>query len=67
MINFGIGYDENLYYLQEANNCKMSDIQAVYILQYLMDNFDVILKTHQKLYDYLLNKITDLQSILNHE
>lgn len=60
LINFGIGYNENTYYLPEANNCKMSDIQAVYILQYLMDNFDVILKTHQKLYDYLLNKIENL-------
>ena len=57
LINFGIGYDENLYYLQEANNCKMSDIQAVYILQYLMDNFDNILKTHQELYNYLIKKI----------
>jgi len=60
LINFGIGYDENLYYLQEANNCKMSDIQAVYILQYLMNNFDNILKIHQELYDYLIVKIKNL-------
>lgn len=57
LINFGIGYDEKLYYLQEANNCKMSDIQAVYILQYLMDNFDTIINKHQELYNHLLNKI----------
>ena len=60
LINFGINYDEQLYYLQEANNCKMSDIQAVYILQYLMDNFDKILKTHQELYNYLIEKIKNL-------
>jgi dTDP-4-amino-4,6-dideoxygalactose transaminase len=57
LINFGIGYNENLYYLQEANNCKMSDIQAVYILQYLMNNFNNIIDTHQKLFDYLIEKI----------
>jgi dTDP-4-amino-4,6-dideoxygalactose transaminase len=60
LINFGIGYDENLYYLSEANNCKMSDIQAVYITQYLMDNFDNIIHTHQKLYNYFSNKINNL-------
>jgi dTDP-4-amino-4,6-dideoxygalactose transaminase len=60
LINFGIGYDENLYYLQEANNCKMSDIQAVYITQYLIDNFDNIIETHQKLYNYLLIKIKNI-------
>ena len=57
LINFGIGYDENLYYLPEANNCKMSDIQAVYIMQYLMNNFDIILNVHQNLYNYLIEKI----------
>lgn len=57
LINFGIGYDEKLYYLKDANNCKMSDIQAVYILQYLMDNFDIIINTHQELYNYLIKKI----------
>lgn len=60
LINFGIGYDENLYYLQEANNCKMSDIQAVYITQYLMDNFDNIIKIHQELYNYLIKKIKNM-------
>lgn len=57
LINFGIGYDVNKYYLQEANNCKMSDIQAVYIMQYLINNFDIILNKHQQLYCYLIEKI----------
>ena len=60
LINFGIGYDENLYYLQEANNCKMSDIQAVYISQYLLYNFNNIIEIHQKLYDYLIKKIKNI-------
>lgn len=60
LINFGIGYNENLYYLSEANNCKMSDIQAVYIIQYLLNYFNIILKIHQKLYNYLIEKLNNV-------
>ena len=41
LINFGIDLTEK-YWVKEGNNYKMSDISAVYILQYL-DNFNLIL------------------------
>ena len=40
LINFGINLTDN-YWVKEGNNYKMSDISAVYIIQYL-DNFDLI-------------------------
>ena len=42
--------------LKEGNNNKMSDISAIYILQYL-DNFDNIVKKHQELYKYFKTQI----------
>ena len=60
LINFGINLYEDKYYSSEGNNCKMSDISAVYILQYLEDHFDIIINKHQELYNYLENKIQDL-------
>ena len=40
----------------------MSDISAIYILQYL-DNFDHIVKTHKYLYQYFKNKLQKLTTI----
>lgn len=54
--NFGIGLTEN-YWVKEGNNNKMSEISAVYILQYLINNFDTIVKTTHELYDYFKEKI----------
>jgi len=59
LINFGIGLYHDKYYSEEANNCKMSDISAVYILQYMYDNFDIIIKIHQELFNYFKNKINE--------
>jgi dTDP-4-amino-4,6-dideoxygalactose transaminase len=56
--NFGISLTDN-YCVREGNNYKMSDISAVYIIQYL-DNFDNIVKKHQQLYKYLKILITKL-------
>jgi dTDP-4-amino-4,6-dideoxygalactose transaminase len=53
--NFGINLTDN-YWVREGNNNKMSDIAAVYIIQYL-DNFDNIVKKHQELYKYFKNEI----------
>ena len=53
--NFGINLTEN-YWVKEGNNYKMSDISAVYIIQYL-DNFDNIVKKHKELYKYLKTQI----------
>ncbi len=55
--NFGIGLSDN-YFLTEGNNHKMSDIAAIYIIQYL-DNFDNIVKKHQELYRYFKTKIDE--------
>jgi dTDP-4-amino-4,6-dideoxygalactose transaminase len=57
LINYGIGYDENKYYLPEANNCKMSDIQSSFIMQFLINNFDSIITNHSILYDHAVKKI----------
>lgn len=53
--NFGIGLTGN-YWVREGNNNKMSDISAIYIIQYL-DNFDKIIKKHKMLYKYFKEQI----------
>lgn len=55
--NFGIDLTDE-YWVREGNNNKMSDISAVYIIQYL-DNFDNIIKKHQELYNYFTEKIKE--------
>ena len=57
--NFGFLLEKNLW-VREGNNHKMSDISAVYIIQYL-DNFDNIVKIHKDLYQYFKEKITKLK------
>jgi len=57
--NFGIGLTDD-YWVREGNNYKMSDISAIYILQYL-DNFDYITKKHQNLYNYFKNRIINME------
>ena len=59
LINFGINLYKTEYYSQEANNCKMSDISAVYIIQYLEDHFGIIINKHQELFNYLENKLKE--------
>ena len=59
LINFGIDLYKTEYYSQEANNCKMSDISAVYIIQYLEDHFEIIINKHQELFNYLENKLKE--------
>uniref|UniRef100_A0A6C0M0K4 DegT/DnrJ/EryC1/StrS aminotransferase family protein n=1 Tax=viral metagenome TaxID=1070528 RepID=A0A6C0M0K4_9ZZZZ len=56
--NFGIDLTEK-YWVREGNNHKMSDIAAVYIIQYL-DNFDNIIKKHKELYNYFKTQILNL-------
>lgn len=53
--NFGIGLTDK-FWVKEGNNYKMSDISAIYILQYL-ENFDYIVKKHQELYSYFKTQI----------
>ena len=55
--NFGIDLTDE-YYLREGNNYKMSDIAAIYIIQYL-DNFETIVEKHKELYKYFKSQILD--------
>ena len=57
IINFGIdNYSIEPKWDKRGSNYKMSDIQAVYILQYL-DTFNDIVKIHNTLYEYFINEI----------
>ena len=58
--NFGIGLTDE-YWVKEGNNNKMSDISAVYILQFLMNNFDKIVSHHSELYKYVKDKIEKIK------
>jgi len=49
--NFGIGLTDK-YWVPEGNNNKMSEISAIYILQYLKRNLDTIINKHNELYLY---------------
>ena len=55
--NFGIKLTDK-YWVNEGNNYKMSDISAVYIIQYL-DNFNKIIEKHLVLYDYFKKQIIE--------
>jgi dTDP-4-amino-4,6-dideoxygalactose transaminase len=56
LINFGINLSDE-YYVKEGTNGKMSDIAAVYILQYWDKYFDIIIEKHNKLYEYFKEQI----------
>lgn len=60
IINFGI---DNLSPTRKwhrlGSNYKMSDIQAVYILQYLT-NFNTIIEKHQTLYKYYIDQTANI-------
>lgn len=56
--NFGIGLTDT-YWVKEGNNNKMSDISAVYILQFLMCNMETIIDKHVKLYNYFKHKMKE--------
>ena len=58
--NFGIGLTDE-YWVKEGNNNKMSDISAVYILKFLMNNFDKIVSHHNDMYMYVNEKIKKIK------
>jgi dTDP-4-amino-4,6-dideoxygalactose transaminase len=62
IINFGIGLSDN-YWNSIGNNYKMSDISAIYILQFLLNNFNKIINKHFNLYNYF-NKIIEQKKII---
>ena len=56
LINFGIGLTSE-YFVKEGTNGKMSDVSAVYILQYWDTMFDTIIKKHNELYKYFKDEM----------
>lgn len=58
VLNFG--YDNTLgelaSYSNQASNYRMCDLNASFILSYLQDNFDKIVKRHRAIYEIFLNK-----------
>ena len=63
ILNFGIDNSSPLgKWHRKGGNYKMSDIQAVYILQYL-DKFDMIIKKTTELYEYFVDSVKRLPSI----
>lgn len=63
LINFGINLNSDIYLNRNGNNFKMSEIASVYILQYLYDNFDIIINHHYKLYNYFVNKYNEFKNL----
>lgn len=60
LINFGYGIEENFsIYSNYGTNGKMSDISAIYIIQYLEDNLKKITDKHQQLFNYLESKLNN--------
>ena len=56
LINFGIDLTDD-YFVVGGTNGKISDISAVYILQYLDAKFDIIVQKHRMMYQYLKDEI----------
>ena len=56
LINFGISNEKKLKWNNIGGNYKMSEINAIYILQYLEDHFDNIVKHHTEMYKKYKNK-----------
>jgi len=56
LINFGIHNEKKLKWSRLGGNYKMSEISAVYILQYLENNFEKIVKHHIEMYQKYKDK-----------
>lgn len=55
LINFGIHNHLDLPWNRLGGNYKMSEISAIYILSFLQDNFDIIVKHHINMYKKYCN------------
>lgn len=63
IINFGLDNAQpSCKWSRSASNYKMSDIAAVYILQYLVNVPDII-DVHTKLYEHMKNRLEDIDTI----
>jgi len=63
LINFGIGLENNEYCSNIGNNYKMSEISAVYIIQYILTEYDNIIYKHNLFYNYMSNKLKNNKNI----
>lgn len=61
IINFGIGLEEKNYFYKYGNNYKMSDISAIYIIQHLNNNLNIIINKHSELLNYFKEKMIKLK------
>jgi dTDP-4-amino-4,6-dideoxygalactose transaminase len=61
-INFGIDNELDTPWHRAGSNYKMSDISAIYIIQYL-EKIEHIVATHQQLYEYLKSKLPTFVSL----
>jgi dTDP-4-amino-4,6-dideoxygalactose transaminase len=50
LINFGISNEKQLKWNSFGGNYKMSEISAIYIIQYLEDNMNKIINHHKQMY-----------------
>ena len=75
-ICFGFSADNKLLFDKNASNYKMSEINAIYIENFLINNLDNIYKTHRNLIKYFIlkmkeneleNKISIFKSFSNYE
>ena len=58
-ICFGFTSDNKLLFNQNASNYKMSEINAIYIDNFLSNNFNYIYENHKKLIKYFILKMKD--------
>jgi dTDP-4-amino-4,6-dideoxygalactose transaminase len=58
IINFGISNEKQLKWNSFGGNYKMSEISAIYIIQYLEDNMDNIIQHHKNMYEKYKNDYT---------
>jgi dTDP-4-amino-4,6-dideoxygalactose transaminase len=58
IINFGISNEKQLKWNSFGGNYKMSEISAIYIIQYLEDNMDNIIQHHRNMYEKYKNHYT---------
>ena len=65
-VNFGIELEKDNYFSGLGNNYKMSEISAIYIIQYISDNFSYIKNKHIKLLNYFNNKLLEIDNLNFH-
>lgn len=63
MCNFGFNQRKKQFWNSDAGNFKMSEISAIYIAEFLENNFDIIVEHNRKLYLYFHEKVAKMKGI----